>query len=622
MSLTEKGLVLVLVPVVFELVFVLGLLARMSWAEDRLEELQKTRSAIVDLQRGMTDSIRSIALLHTDTVRYDPAARLERFQRLYDEFSAPYHLSGVDLKELPELKELASEFEVLRKQLMDSLPEFAAILHDKNIEDSERVERISAHIRDGQSSLVTILFEIMNVSEKTSRLKARVMEAGPDELRQINTELSLLVGIGVLFSLGISLTLAWLYSVDLIRRIDSLAENARLLAAFEELPAQDQGTDELAAIDRALHESSELLLAARDRELAILDNAGNIICSLDRKLRIEKVNSAVERLWFRSPDEITGSLLSNLVRRDQIEKTVAAFEAIAVAENQSGELENTVKRGDGSFAHCRWSISFNARTGQFFCVVRDVTRELQVERLKQYMLSIVSHDLRAPLTAVGINLEMIDSGAFGEVKGEIDSEVEAASITLTRLMSLINDLLELEKVDSQKGDLDLDRDCLSLSELCDGARESLSAAVAEKNLKLKGPVGDAAVNGDRRRLAHAVSILLANAVANAPERSTVEFSLRRDGNMVELHVHDDGPPLTPEAQERIFDRYHLLHSRTSAAPDRRVSELGLALVAAIAEKHQGRCGVADQVTEGCSFYIALPEFLDAEVDEETDEDLS
>jgi two-component system OmpR family sensor kinase len=223
-------------------------------------------------------------------------------------------------------------------------------------------------------------------------------------------------------------------------------------------------------------------------------------------------------------------------------------------------------------------------------------REQSEERLRRFVAD-ASHDLRTPLTSIRGYAELLRKGAFSEESerrralGRIEHEAE-------RMAVLVDDLLLLARLDQGRP---VAHDPVEVRPLVADAVAAARAVDTGRAISLDCPYG-VLVQGDAGRIRQAVDNLLRNAVVHTPAESSVEVRVETTDSAVRLSVADDGPGLTPEEAEHVFDRFFQADlSRTG-----RGTGLGLSIVAAIADAHGGRTWVESTPGVGSIFYFELP----------------
>lgn len=230
---------------------------------------------------------------------------------------------------------------------------------------------------------------------------------------------------------------------------------------------------------------------------------------------------------------------------------------------------------------------------------------LEVERIKQQFVSMISHDLRTPLSAVKSTLELLGAGALGSLSEKAQLKVTRAEDNLRHTMDLINNLLDLEKMESGRMELELKR--IDLQPVLDRCVEAVSALADSKAMPIKSSQTHAIVMADERRLSQLIINLLGNAIKFSPEKSDIEIEINSTNSTTKVSITDHGPGIPATQRELVFDRYH----QTGTAETAKVegTGLGLAICKAIAEAHGGTIGVDSIEGQGSTFWFCVPNCL-------------
>jgi PAS domain S-box-containing protein len=241
-------------------------------------------------------------------------------------------------------------------------------------------------------------------------------------------------------------------------------------------------------------------------------------------------------------------------------------------------------------------------------IIRDITDRKKMERLKNEFVSMVSHELRTPLTSVKGSLGLIMGGAVGEVSPQVKSLVDIALKNSERLILIINDILDIEKIESGKMDFKMQHlDLLSLVEQAilanQGYAEQFKIAYV-----LDRQCADIQVHGDSDRLNQVLLNLLSNAAKFSPPESTVKISIEtpRSG-WVRVSVQDQGPGIPESFRSRIFQKF--AQADSSDTRKKGGTGLGLSISKAIVERHQGHIGFDCPESGGTTFYFELPHIV-------------
>ncbi|MBS1954866.1 MAG: HAMP domain-containing histidine kinase [Cyanobacteria bacterium SZAS-4] len=224
------------------------------------------------------------------------------------------------------------------------------------------------------------------------------------------------------------------------------------------------------------------------------------------------------------------------------------------------------------------------------------------KKMQQYLIAMVSHDLRSPLTSLQGMLTLLSVGALGTLPDKAQAKVELAEADLTRLIKLTNDLLDTERLAS--GKLDLKILSASMEELIDSSLESVRSFADQHKIKLKAETIPIEVEMDPNRILQVLCNFLTNAIKYAPENSLVTVRCEKDGNFVRASVIDQGRGVPREKQEVIFEKFQQVDEA-----DARVmggKGLGLAICKSIVEQHGGTLGVVSESGNGSAFWFRIP----------------
>jgi CheY-like chemotaxis protein/anti-sigma regulatory factor (Ser/Thr protein kinase) len=227
---------------------------------------------------------------------------------------------------------------------------------------------------------------------------------------------------------------------------------------------------------------------------------------------------------------------------------------------------------------------------------------MAVDRLKSEFVSVVSHELRTPLTSIRGSLGLLASGAMGELPPDAAEMLQIATSNTDRLVRLINDILDLERIES--GNEALDIRPVRAADLLADAASSVRGAAHAAGVHLEVEATDVIVEADADRLVQALTNLLGNAIKFSDPGAEVCLDAEARGHQVILRITDHGRGIPPEMLESVFERFQQVDA--SDAREKGGTGLGLAIVRSIAERHGGRVEVASEVGEGSCFSIVLP----------------
>lgn len=244
--------------------------------------------------------------------------------------------------------------------------------------------------------------------------------------------------------------------------------------------------------------------------------------------------------------------------------------------------------------------SFNTMAGKIELMVRDLRK---LDELKSEFLSTISHELRTPLTSIQGYATLVASGDAGEVNGTQKEFLGIIQSNCARLGSLINDLLDVEKIEA--GRAQLRKEPLDLAPLLKECHDTFAVVARQKGLKLHYEVPDTGlpVLGDRARLAQVFVNLLSNAIKYTPE-GTVELSAERNPGAVVIRVRDTGLGISKEEQERLFQKFY--RARSGLDSGESGTGLGLVIARGWIESQGGTIHLQSEPGKGSVFTVTLP----------------
>ena len=233
----------------------------------------------------------------------------------------------------------------------------------------------------------------------------------------------------------------------------------------------------------------------------------------------------------------------------------------------------------------------------------DMARSMkELEETKQQFLAMVSHDLRSPLTSLGLFLEMVSDGTYGQLSESGMKRTAVAERSVTRLIALINDLLDFEKL--QSGQFNLEKKSFALAPVVARSLDAVSSLADQSKVKLQSDPIDFEAYADDDRVIQILVNLISNAVKFSPEGGTVTVSATRSDSGVELRVADQGRGIPADFQSTIFEKFKQV--KKTDATEKGGTGLGLAICKAIVEAHGGKIGVESEEGKGATFWFSLP----------------
>lgn len=361
-----------------------------------------------------------------------------------------------------------------------------------------------------------------------------------------------------------------------------------------------------------------------EQEKAMFDGAVDGMLVLDAQGGILRANPSIERMFGYSAKELSGRSNMFLMAEpfsDQQSLAWLARVGRAGADGAGRRQEFLGKRANGTTFETEVAISRfgNDEDSRFVAAIRDITHRKRAERMKSEFVSTVSHELRTPLTSIGGSLALLAGGAVGKLEERAARLVTIAHSNCERLIRLINDLLDIEKIESGKMSFDMRRLMVGPLVHRTVTANRQFANDHEVSLEIGLPPWPQCVMGDPDRLEQVLTNLVSNAIKYSPPGGTVYVTTVQNGGTIRIEVRDRGGGVPVDFRERIFSKFAMADS--SDARTRGGTGLGLAIVREIADSHGGSAGFEDRPGGGAIFYLELPllaEDRPAKVSEQND----
>lgn len=366
-----------------------------------------------------------------------------------------------------------------------------------------------------------------------------------------------------------------------------------LSAGANDYLAKPYADAELVARVRALIRTRQLLERAEQAEalsFRLLQTAPDALIALDDAFEIKFVNDSARAAL--QADHVVGRPLAEI-----LPELAQRLRAQPVAAHGLGA---DVAIGDRFFSATRRSLP-SSKAFSTIISLRDVTerRRLDTRRLDFY--SIIAHDLRTPLHALNLRTKLMLQGRHGVLADGMQADLHKMDANLQSLMEMINDFLELARLDNVSYELQTAE--IDLGKLVAETMETLRPQLEAHELTWKREVEERTrVVGDARRLQQVLTNLISNAVKFTGDRGTITTRVARRDQDVEVSVTDTGRGIEPQSLPTLFERY----TRARGNDKVQGTGLGLMIVREIIEAHGGKVGVESTVGVGSRFWFRMP----------------
>lgn len=359
------------------------------------------------------------------------------------------------------------------------------------------------------------------------------------------------------------------------------------------------------------HEAEEALhMATRQREL-ILESVGDGIYGIDLEGHLTFINEAGARALGYRPEQLAGRDMHEIIHHSHPDGT--PYSRITSPILQGMRRQETVRmrdevfwRADGESIPVEYTASPLIEEGRIAGMVvafQDISERRRLEKMKDEFISTVSHELRTPLTSLRASLGLISSDALEKRPEKQRQMVEIAIGNCDRLVRLVNDILDFDKV--EKGRLPLRRIPLEAVDLLQRAADISHASASQKHMTICVQAAPAMVMADEDRVLQVLNELVSNAIKFSRPDTLIGLTAQPISEReVCIAVEDQGQGIPPEKLEHIFNRFQQGDSSDTRALGG--TGLGLALCRSIVEQHGGRIWAESAPGCGSRFLFTLP----------------
>ncbi len=378
-----------------------------------------------------------------------------------------------------------------------------------------------------------------------------------------------------------------------------------------------EDSDAIAAVETAAASLGQMMAQSQERGRAeelyrqqqiLLDSVADGICGIDSQGMVTFANPAAARLFGASPSALTGKTVHELLHGSAPENRRCGDDCPlrqTTARHNATVGEENIFRADGTSFPAEYALTPIKDQGSFSGSVlslHDISQRNALDRLKDEFISTVSHELRTPLTSIRGALGLLSSGILGQVSEKASNLLRIALTNSDRLVRLINDILDLERIQSGREPLSFRP--VQLSDIVKQSIGDLQPLADSAGVRLLHDSTHVEIDADPYRLLQVLTNLLSNAVKFSPPNSTVSVMLRPGATGVTLSVIDNGRGIPADKLEAIFGRFQQVDASDSR--QKGGSGLGLAICRTIVLQHSGRIWAERNPVRGSTFRVFLP----------------
>ncbi|HEC69144.1 MAG TPA: PAS domain S-box protein [Candidatus Omnitrophica bacterium] len=359
--------------------------------------------------------------------------------------------------------------------------------------------------------------------------------------------------------------------------------------------------DEKSKTEEIVLKKYKKVLAEKKSTEAIVKSIAEGLVVVDSQGKVIMLNPAAEKLLGVDKKDKLGKSLLEGVKKEQLVSLVKG-----VPDKEEKEIE-LVSQDDETKKILRASTAVieneKGQTVGMVSVLSDITKQKELDQLKSQFIANVSHELRTPLVAIDKSISLLLSKAVGSLSKEQEEFLSIARRNLKRLTNLINDLLDMSKLEAKR--MALNKRLSSIEEVVREAVSSFQHWADTKSIKLIQEVreGLPQVNIDPDRVLQVLNNLLSNALKFTPEGGEVKVSSFLEEDALKVIVQDTGAGIPQKDLPRVFDKFYQASFRTSEVTG---TGLGLSIAKEIIELHGGKIWVESQEGKGAKFIFILP----------------
>ena len=573
-------------------------------SEDILQEnyrsIRAADSMIDALERQ--DSATLILLLNDDASGGQALFREQQIQFLQ------WLSRAKDNVTLPNEAETLSQLEDAYQAYLLSVDQLVALSENELDEYEQTVRPAFQTVRDSATELRDL--------NQTAMTEAAARAANTSQQAIAS------VAIAGLSAATAGFIISWLLSRNLVQPIRAIRGATEQIASGNydvklAIASQDelgQLADEINIMSQRLQAFKALnldkVVAEKQRSEAIINSLSDGIVVFDDQLHIVAINPVAATIFGTKPDLAQArhclEIIDDRTLYTQIQSVAESqTPALPTAADSAAPLkqtELTIERG--SVEHYQYLVTpvtteDNRRLGVVL-LLQNVTNLKQLDQLKSEFVMTASHELRTPLTGMAMSIDLLTETASAKLSENEQELLKTAQEDVERLRNLVNDLLDLSKIES--GKLEMERTPADPQRLVEKAIDLLKIQSEDKHIKVTSKAASTlpTVEADVNKITWVMTNLIANALRYAKE--TIEVVTRRHGTWISIAVTDDGPGIDPAYQSKIFDKFVQVKTEKDVGG----TGLGLAICKEIIKAHGGTIWVDSTPGNGSTFTFTLP----------------
>ncbi|MFB2922580.1 PAS domain S-box protein [Aerosakkonema funiforme] len=345
---------------------------------------------------------------------------------------------------------------------------------------------------------------------------------------------------------------------------------------------------------------------AERRWRSLLDNVQSIVVGFDRAGNVNYANPFFFSLTRYTSQEVLGKNWFENFLPSSIKLSIQSVFSELLNGYSHLYYRNAILTKSGEEKLIAWhNTVLQDSEGNIIGTIsigEDITERQRLEKIKDEFIGIVSHELRTPLTAIQMSLGLLESGIYDKKPEKFRRLIEIALLDTNRLVNLVNDILDLERLES--GSAVLEKTVCQATDLIQQAVNGIQQIADRQQISLSFTPTDAEVWAAADAIVQTLTNLLTNAIKFSPAHSTVRISIEHQTEFVLFQVSDRGRGIPADKLELIFGRFQQVDASDSR--EKGGTGLGLAICRSIIERHGGKIWAESILGEGSTFFFTLP----------------
>jgi PAS domain S-box-containing protein len=437
LSIIHKGAILVVVPLMFQCLLLIALSDAAAESLRKLDAIERAQRGLFRLASSSIFAWRAMAPFAEMT---EPSAKqvLDLCNQLENLFKSSDWVSSMSKTEYPELAEELDSTDAIKSGILKVVQHLRATAADPKIPPVSKIDQ------PARIGFLMSFSEYQQFVESVVRKETEIGVRHPQELLGTLDQTKSLLTLGLSASVLVTALLISLFSTNIADRLKQLDRNASAILLRNPLGPEMEGTDEFSQLDAELHSAANALALSREREFAVLERSKDVICALDSNLRFLSSSTATVSAWGYEESDVLARSLMTLIPPESKKSIRNRFESVARGSNHAG-LECRIVCRDGNVKDFLWSVQWSEQRKTYFCVAHDITQRRAIERLRESFLSMVSHDLRAPVNSLSISVALLMCEKRGPIEQSIQDELAHVEEAADDLIRRMDALLEVAK---------------------------------------------------------------------------------------------------------------------------------------------------------------------------------